>query len=103
MWADLQHDAEQQISYAGIHQCWEQGCELLDEPYRPQLVSVHDPDEYLARRRASDERRRRFDDVLDAYRALGELEQRGRCGRLASVQKIGALSRRSKPRFRSTG
>lgn len=77
VWANLQHDAEQQISYAGIYQCWEQGCELLDEPYRPQLVSVHDPDEYLAAATSENERRRRFDDVLDAYRALAELKQRG--------------------------
>lgn len=76
-WAGLQHDAAQRISYTGILECWEQGCELLGEPYRPQLVSVHDPDEYLSAATTADDRRRRFDDVIDAYRALAELRQRG--------------------------
>lgn len=77
IWAGLKHDAVQRISYAGVQECWEQGCELLGEPYRPQLVSVHDPDEYLAAASSMDDRRRRLDDILDAYRALGELKQRG--------------------------
>jgi D-threo-aldose 1-dehydrogenase len=77
VWADLQHDAEQRISYRGILECWEQGCELLGTQYRPQLLSVHDPDEFLAAAISPDDRRRRFDQVLDAYRALAELKQRG--------------------------
>ncbi|BBO33920.1 aldo/keto reductase [Lacipirellula parvula] len=77
VWAGLKHDAQQRISFAGMNECWEQGCELLGESYRPQLVSVHDPDEYLAAAASESERRRRFDDILDAYRALGELKQRG--------------------------
>ena len=77
VWAGLQHDAEQRIDYAGIMACWEQGCELLGEPYQPQLVSVHDPDEYLAAAATADDRRRRFDHVLDAYRALADLRRRG--------------------------
>jgi len=77
VWADLQHDAEQRISYRGILECWEQGCELLGFQYRPQLVSVHDPDEFLAAAASPDDRRSRFDQVLDAYRALAELKQRG--------------------------
>lgn len=77
VWADLQHDAVQQISYVGLKECWEQGCELLGEPYRPQLVSVHDPDEYLAAAVSEHDRGRRVDDLIDAYRALGELKHRG--------------------------
>ncbi len=77
VWANLEHDAVQRISYAGILECWEQGCELLGDPYRPQLVSVHDPDEYLAAGKSDDDGRRRLDDVLEAYRALAELKQRG--------------------------
>lgn len=77
IWANLEHDAEQCISYDGIMACWEQGCELLGEPYRPQLASVHDPDEYLAAAVSPDDRRRRFDDVIDAYRALADLKRRG--------------------------
>jgi len=57
VWANLEHDAVQRIGYAGILECWEQGCELLGEPYRPQLASVHDPDEYLAAASNGDERR----------------------------------------------
>lgn len=77
VWAGLEHDAEQRISYDGILACWEQGCELLGEPYRPQLASVHDPDEYLAAAPAPGERRRRFDNVVEAYRALADLKRRG--------------------------
>jgi D-threo-aldose 1-dehydrogenase len=77
VWANLEHDAVQCINYAGILQCWEQGCELLGEPYRPQLVSVHDPDEYLAASACEDDRRRRLADILEAYRALSELKARG--------------------------
>jgi D-threo-aldose 1-dehydrogenase len=77
VWAGLKHDAEQRINYSGIMACWEQGCELLGDPYRPQLASVHDPDEYLAAAATADERRRRFDDIVEAYLALADLKQRG--------------------------
>ena len=71
-WVGLAHDAEQRIGYEGILECWQQGCDLLGPPYRPQLVSVHDPDEYLTAGPAAG-RAGRFADVLAAYRALGEL------------------------------
>ncbi|OPZ25971.1 MAG: Pyridoxal 4-dehydrogenase [Lentisphaerae bacterium ADurb.BinA184] len=77
VWAGLRHDAEQRIGYDGILECWHQGCELLGPGYAPQLVSVHDPDEYLAAAATERERGRRFADILDAYRALHELRQRG--------------------------
>ncbi|HMP07759.1 MAG TPA: aldo/keto reductase, partial [Lacipirellulaceae bacterium] len=83
VWVGLQHDAEQRISYRGILDCWEQGCGLLGEPYRPQLASVHDPDEYLAAAATPADRQRRWDDVLDAYRALVELRDQGQ------VQAVG--------------
>ncbi|OGV77855.1 MAG: L-fucose dehydrogenase [Lentisphaerae bacterium RIFOXYB12_FULL_65_16] len=76
-WADLTHDAEQRISYDGILACWEQGNQLLGEPYRPQLVSVHDPDEYLARPGSSAQKQQRRQDIRDAYRALFELKEAG--------------------------
>ena len=76
VWAGLEHDAEQAISYEGILACWRQGCELLGA-YRPRLLSVHDPDEYLGAATTPNERRRRFGDVLAAYRALGELKTSG--------------------------
>jgi D-threo-aldose 1-dehydrogenase len=77
IWKDIAHDALQRISYAGIRECWDESCQLLGDAYRPQLVSVHDPDEYLALATSADDRRRRFDDVLGAYQALVELKLRG--------------------------
>lgn len=76
-WVGIDHDAEKAVSYDGIGECWQQGLELLGEPYRPRIVSVHDPDEYLDAATDSDDRARRFDDVLGAYRALGELKASG--------------------------
>jgi D-threo-aldose 1-dehydrogenase len=77
VWVGLEHDAVQEVSHAGILRCWEQGLELLGEPLRPALVSVHDPDEYLARARSEPERARAREDILGAYRALHELKARG--------------------------
>src|SRR5690554_935344 len=47
VWKGLKYDAVQQISYVGILRCFEEGNALLQGQI-PQLVSVHDPDEYLA-------------------------------------------------------
>ncbi len=77
VWAGIGHDAESRISYEGILQCYEQGNELLGHGYTSQIVSVHDPDEYLAAAKNPNERKSRFDDVLSAYRALFELKQKG--------------------------
>jgi D-threo-aldose 1-dehydrogenase len=87
VWAGIGHDAESRISYEGILQCYEQGCALLGPDYRPQVVSVHDPDEYLAAAKDPEARRRRFADVLGAYRALFELKARG------AVQAVGIGSK----------
>lgn len=78
VWVDLEHDAEQCISYEGILECWQQGCELLGEGYSPQLLSVHDPDEYLAAASSPTDREKRMDDIREAYRALHELKQQGK-------------------------
>ncbi|MBS7564881.1 aldo/keto reductase [Mucilaginibacter sp. Bleaf8] len=77
VWRDLKYDAVQKISYEGILACYEQGNQLL-HGYNAQLVSVHDPDEYLAAAENEAEREKRYQDVLDAYRALAELKQQGR-------------------------
>ena len=77
VWAGLEHDAVQKISYRGILECWEQGCELLGGDYRPQMVSVHDPDEYLGAATSEADRGRRLEDILEAYRALNELKASG--------------------------
>ncbi len=76
-WIDIEHDAEQRVSRQGILDCWDQGCELLGEPYRPQLVSVHDPDDYLAAATDDADTDRRRQDLLDAYEALAELRDAG--------------------------
>jgi D-threo-aldose 1-dehydrogenase len=77
-WANLKNDAEQRISGKGIIECYEQGCELIGPEYAPQIVSVHDPDEYLNAAKDQDDRKRRLDDVVEAYSALHVLKQQGR-------------------------
>lgn len=77
-WVDLKYDAVQCIGYEGILECWEQGCELLGSEYTPQLLSVHDPDEYLASAASPADREKRFADIIDAYRALNELKSAGK-------------------------
>jgi D-threo-aldose 1-dehydrogenase len=76
-WANLKFDAVQKISYNGILECWEQGCQLLGGDYKPVLVSVHDPDEYLSAAKNDTEREQHLDDILGAYRALFELKEKG--------------------------
>jgi len=76
-WVGIDHDAAQHISYDGIGDCWRQGCELLGGEYRPQIVSVHDPDEYLAASSSPADRERRFEQIVEAYRALDELRAAG--------------------------
>jgi D-threo-aldose 1-dehydrogenase len=78
VWKGLTFDAEQRISGEGIIQCHEQGCALLGPPYRPALLSVHDPDEYLAAATSDGDRNRRWHDVVQAYRALIDLRRRGK-------------------------
>ena len=75
-WANLQNDAVQKISYDGIIECWKQGNELLGD-YNAGLVSVHDPDEYLAAATDADDRQKRVNDIKEAYRALFELKNKG--------------------------
>jgi len=76
-WVELKNDAVQKISYDGILACWEQGNALLGAGYRSQIVSVHDPDEYLAAAKSPAEREQAFIDILEAYQALFELKQQG--------------------------
>ncbi|MBO9729770.1 MAG: aldo/keto reductase [Chitinophaga sp.] len=77
VWQNLEHDAIQKISYHGILECYEQGNALLGD-YHASLVSVHDPDEYLAAAKDEQEYQQRYQDILDAYRALHELKQAGK-------------------------
>ena len=82
VWKNLKHDAVQKISYDGIIECFEQGNELLGG-YIPQMISVHDPDEYLATADNYQHAQKLYEDILDAYEALYELKRQGK------VQAIG--------------
>ncbi|MBN2611146.1 MAG: aldo/keto reductase [Bacteroidales bacterium] len=75
-WKNISHDAVQTISYDGILKCFEQGNLLLGK-YKPGLVSVHDPDEYVAQGADNDEKKQLYLNILDAYRALSELKKSG--------------------------
>lgn len=77
VWISLKHDAVQMISYDGMIACFEQGNELLNG-YIPQMVSVHDPDEYLAAADSPEDEAKRYQDILDAYRALADLKAAGK-------------------------
>lgn len=77
VWKDLQNDAVQKISYEGILECFEQGNQLL-RGYIPQMVSVHDPDEYLAKAKNQEQSNELFRDILSAYKALFDLKAEGR-------------------------
>lgn len=77
VWKDLKYDAVQKISYDGILECFEQGNRLLGA-YHPQMVSVHDPDEYVAAAVSEEDGQRRYEDILDAYEALFDLKREGK-------------------------
>lgn len=77
VWKDLQYDAVQKISYDGILECFEQGNQLLGG-YHPQLVSVHDPDEYLATAKDEAEAKKLYNDILASYKALYDLKRQGK-------------------------
>lgn len=77
IWRDLTHDAVQKISYQGIMECFEQGNQLLGD-YDSQMASIHDPDEYLAAAVDEADDARRYNDILEAYKALHELKQQGK-------------------------
>ncbi len=77
VWKNLKHDAVQKISYDGIMECFEQGNELLNG-YVPQMVSVHDPDEYMATAKGFADSEKLYDDILDAYEALYDLKKQGK-------------------------
>ena len=82
VWKNLKHDAVQKISYDGIIECFEQGNELLNG-YNPQMVSVHDPDEYISTASDYQQSKKLYEDILDAYEALYDLKRQGK------VQAIG--------------
>lgn len=77
-WAGLSHDAVQRFGYEGILRCFQQGEELLGGTFHAGVVSVHDPDEYLLAALDPADRDRRFMEILDSYRALFDLKEKGR-------------------------
>jgi D-threo-aldose 1-dehydrogenase len=78
VWMDIKNDALQNISYKGIMECWEQGNELLGGKFKPQLVSVHDPDEYLNNTKSEAEFNICFSHIVEAYKALSVLKSKGK-------------------------
>jgi len=77
VWKEIKFDARQEISKNGIIHCLEQGNQLLGARYHPRMLSVHDPDEYLAQ--AGDDkglRNKLFDDIIEAYKSLFEIKNR---------------------------
>lgn len=77
-WADLENDCIQTFGYEEIIKCFEQGNELLGGTYSSELVSIHDPDEYLLAAVDPTDRDRRFLEILDSYRALFNLKNEGK-------------------------
>jgi len=75
-WFGLEHDAEQSMGAAGILDAYHQGNELLGA-YSAKLVSVHDPDEYLAAAVDEEEAAARYEEIREAYRALNTLKDQG--------------------------
>lgn len=78
VWEGIGHDAIQKISCDGIIECMEQGNRLLGGKYRPQMVSVHDPDEYLDAASSPDDFKKLFLNIKDAYKALSILKSEGK-------------------------
>ena len=76
VWANLKHDCEQRFGKEGIVQCFEQGNRLLGR-YQAELVSIHDPDEYLNAADSPEERDRRKEEILESYQALFEMKRKG--------------------------
>jgi D-threo-aldose 1-dehydrogenase len=58
--------------------CHEQGNSLLGGTYRAELVSVHDPDEYLFAASGDEGRAKRLEEILESYRALFDLKKEGK-------------------------
>ena len=77
VWKGLEYDAVQRMGYEGILECYEQGESLLGN-YSSQLVSVHDPDEYLAEATSEEEAAEKYQDIMESYRALVELREAGK-------------------------
>ena len=74
-WKGLEWDAKQDISEEGIVRCYNEAKELLGYPI--DYVSVHDPDEHLGNGELGKGNGDRREDILDAYRSLFALKEKG--------------------------
>lgn len=77
VWADLGFDCVQRFGYNEVIECFEQGNDLLGGTFKAGLVSIHDPDEYLAASDSPAERDQRLLEILESYRALFDLKEKG--------------------------
>ncbi len=77
-WAGLTNDAVQTFGYDEIIKCYKQGEELLGGTYHAEVVSVHDPDEYLLAASDPADRDLRLKEILESYRALFDLKAKGK-------------------------
>jgi D-threo-aldose 1-dehydrogenase len=77
-WAELENDCIQTFGYEEIRKCYDQGNELLGGTYRSEVVSIHDPDEYLLSAKDPADRDSRLMEILDSYRALFDLKEEGK-------------------------
>ncbi len=77
VWADLENDAVPKFSFDGIIKCFTQGNELLGGTFKAEVVSIHDPDEYLFSASSDEDRQKRKNEVLESYRALFNLKKQG--------------------------
>lgn len=77
IWKGIQHDAVQKIGYDGMLECFEKD-NLLLRGYTPQLVSLHDPDDFLMAAENEEEKAFRWQQVLEALKALIKLRNDGK-------------------------
>jgi len=77
-WVGLENDCRQTFGYDGIMNCYQQGNALLGGRYRSDVVSVHDPDEYLQAARDPEDRAKRLHEINESYRALFDLKKEGK-------------------------
>ncbi|NJK95794.1 MAG: aldo/keto reductase [Bacteroidales bacterium] len=97
VWRNLKHDARLNISYSGIMECFEQGNNLLGNVYSPQMLSVHDPDEYIHMGSTESERKKLANDIIEAYKALAELKKQGKAQAIGMGAKDWKIIRQLAP------
>ncbi|WP_339923521.1 aldo/keto reductase [uncultured Cyclobacterium sp.] len=76
IWKGIKHDAVQKISYNGVLECFEKD-NLLLKGHVPQLISLHDPDEFLDKAKTEEEREGLWEELLGAISAMSELKESG--------------------------